>query len=95
MKVHESDLKESGGLWNAVEGILGSLCLEIVNEESVSSSLAKLQKEQESAYRKLLSEEIRQTEPEEGISLTGKLHDFVKYVLETAVYQIIEEETFK
>ena len=92
---NESDLKESGGLWNAVEGILGSLCLEIVNEESVSSSLAKLQKEQESAYRKLLSEEIRQTEPEEGISLTGKLHDFVKYVLETAVYQIIEEETFK
>ena len=83
---------EAGGLWGAVEGILGNLCLEIVNDEAVSTSLAKLKQQQESVYKKLLAEQPVEEEPEEGPPLTGKLHDFVKFVLDSAVFQIIEEE---
>ena len=81
-----ADIKESGGLWTGVEGILENLCLEIVNDDAVSDTLTKIQDHRDSLYKKLLADETSQAEPEEGPPLVGKLHDFVKFVLETAVY---------
>ena len=92
-------VKEAGKastLWDAVEGILETLCLDVTNEREVSEKIATLKEREASVYSKILAEETKkEPEPAQEDEPSDKAAQFVRYVLENAVFQLVQEELVK